>query len=122
LVLALRYIGTVPEHAFATPLRLEARDGAVAARVTLRSGQRLVAALNYARDEAEAAAILRQLNQHDFDTDLDETMGYWRSWAATAEYAGPYQEIVQRSALALKLCIFEPTGAIVAAPTTSLPE
>jgi GH15 family glucan-1,4-alpha-glucosidase len=122
LVLALRYIGTIPEQALAEPMRLEAREGAQVARLTLRSGQRLVAALNYARDEAEAARMLRELNQHDFDADLDETMGYWRGWAAAAEYDGPYQQIVQRSALALKLCIFEPTGAIVAAPTTSLPE
>jgi GH15 family glucan-1,4-alpha-glucosidase len=82
----------------------------------------LIVALNYARDEVEASALLRALNQHDFDVDLDETLGYWHSWSALTEYAGPYQQIVQRSALALKLCIFEPTGAIVAAPTTSLPE
>ena len=122
LVLAIRYAGTIPDHALDEPLRLEPRDDALVVRVSLLAGQRVSAVLNYARDVAEARRILAELNQHDFDADLDETLGYWRTWAAQVAYDGPYQRLIQRSALALKLCIFEPTGAIVAAPTTSLPE
>ncbi|MEO7000249.1 MAG: glycoside hydrolase family 15 protein, partial [Ktedonobacterales bacterium] len=80
------------------------------------------AALNYARNETEARQILARLPRHDLDADLDETMSFWREWSAQCQYNGPYQEVILRSALALKLCTFEPTGAIVAAPTTSLPE
>jgi len=91
-------------------------------RVTLQAGERLVAALNYARDQDEAERAIAQLAHHPFERDLFETLTYWIAWSARHKYSGPYQQAVTRSALALKLCIFEPTGAIVAAPTTSLPE
>jgi GH15 family glucan-1,4-alpha-glucosidase len=53
---------------------------------------------------------------------LRETLAYWWRWIAGVRYAGRYPETVWRSALALKLMTYAPTGAIVAAPTTSLPE
>jgi GH15 family glucan-1,4-alpha-glucosidase len=53
---------------------------------------------------------------------LTETMQYWRRWLAQCRYTGRWREIVHRSAMMLKLMTFAPTGAIVAAPTCSLPE
>lgn len=60
--------------------------------------------------------------QKDMAVIYGETETYWEWWMSKCSYVGPYREIVQRSALALKLMIFEPTGSIVAALTTSLPE
>src|SRR5205085_3536392 len=54
--------------------------------------------------------------------ELAHTLHCWRKWLANCNYHGPYLEEVQRSALALKMLTYAPTGAIVAAPTTSLPE
>ncbi|PCH40589.1 glycoside hydrolase family 15 protein [Wolfiporia cocos MD-104 SS10] len=53
---------------------------------------------------------------------LDSTIKYWNSWIRRSTYDGAWKEAVHRSALALKLLIYEPTGAVVASPTFSLPE
>lgn len=100
----------------------QGEDGLVEVTAPLVEGQRLAVALSYARDKAEAEQMLSALLKQDFDADLHETRHYWTAWSAKMTYDGPYREMAQRSALTLKLCAFEPTGAIIAAPTTSLPE
>jgi GH15 family glucan-1,4-alpha-glucosidase len=53
---------------------------------------------------------------------LDETTLFWKSWLARSTYTGRWREILQRSAITLKLMTYAPTGGIVAAPTAGLPE
>ena len=93
------------------------------AQMTLREGERLLFVLGMER----SAAAARRLVEHDlprrnFDWELAHTLHCWRTWLKQCTYNGPYSEEVRRSALALKLLTYTPTGAIVAAPTTSLPE
>jgi len=94
-------------------------DGGLAGRLAVRPGERHWVSVSYHRGKrysVESAAA------QDLDAALRETVGYWSRWSAQSTYDGPYAALVRRSALVLKLLTFSPTGAIVAAPTTSLPE
>lgn len=64
----------------------------------------------------------RNFNEAELNDILKDTVNFWRSWLSKCTYEGRWRETVYRSALVLKMLTFAPTGAIVAAPTTSLPE
>jgi GH15 family glucan-1,4-alpha-glucosidase len=83
---------------------------------TLQEGTHKWFVMTFDEDE------VRPIGWHDCDAALDDTVKFWDAWSAKMQYTGPYHAEVERSALALKLMCHEPTGAIVAAPTTSLPE
>jgi GH15 family glucan-1,4-alpha-glucosidase len=66
--------------------------------------------------------VPRQYSEAETRDAFENTVAYWRKWIAQSRYQGRWREMVHRSALTLKLLVYEPTGALVAAPTTSLPE
>jgi alpha,alpha-trehalase len=100
-------------------VRLEQRDGEVTGRFTVKAGERRWIVLTCADDPDRADEALYPVR---LDAQLERTLEYWTHWTRQCTYAGPYRAEVERSALVLKLLTYEPTGAIVAAPTTSLPE
>ncbi len=92
------------------------RGGAAAvARPVLEEGDTL--ALSLSRRGSP-----RPLDMVEVDALLATTLSYWQRWVRRSRYSGRYREMVERSALTLKLLVHQPTGALVAAPTTSLPE
>ena len=95
----------------------EYRDESVGSTFSLRNGERALLALVATHDQP--IPIPRR---HEVERRLDDTIGVWRDWLDNWEYDGPWADHLARSALALKLMSFEPKGALVAAPTTSLPE
>jgi GH15 family glucan-1,4-alpha-glucosidase len=93
-------------------------DGRAGGRARLSSGASLQASLTLAN---QGPAVLPPLGEWSRAA-LDRTVHWWQSWVSIARYDGPCRAAVIRSALALKLMVFAPSGAVVAAPTTSLPE
>lgn len=76
----------------------------------------------FALDQAGSAIAPRGCAHAEAEHEFNATVAYWRRWLQQSRYRGRWREMVHRSALTLKLLTYAPTGAIVAAPTTSLPE
>ncbi|WP_327399216.1 glycoside hydrolase family 15 protein [Streptomyces sp. NBC_01288] len=97
---------------------LECDDVDVWADFKLDEGESEVFALDQVDGEVTSRPCARQEAEDEFAS----TVAYWRRWISQSRYRGRWREMVHRSALTLKLLTYAPTGAIVAAPTTSLPE
>lgn len=89
----------------------------VVADVALRQGDTALFVLEVMPADGRVRACADEV-----DSLFDATAAFWRGWIGRSTYTGRWRERVERSALALKLLCHEPSGGIVAAPTTSLPE
>jgi GH15 family glucan-1,4-alpha-glucosidase len=98
--------------------RLEMHQRGCTARFSLSEGETVMFFLQ----QECSACIAAQPHLNEADDEFHATISFWRNWISQCSYTGRWREMVHRSALTLKLLTFEPTGAIVAAPTCSLPE
>jgi GH15 family glucan-1,4-alpha-glucosidase len=105
--------------ALSTRIPLQVRGGAAAAEFTLEEGQSAIFVLQETGSDGDCQACV---SQEEAEEVFRQTIDFWRRWLSKCTYTGRWREMVHRSALVLKLLTYAPTGAIVAAPTTSLPE
>ncbi len=105
--------------ALTASITLQSDGDGVVSKFTLREGESAVFVL---REVLPGAEWSNYLSKEEAENLFRDTVDYWRRWLSRCKYTGRWREMVHRSALALKLLTFDPTGAIVAAPTTSLPE
>jgi GH15 family glucan-1,4-alpha-glucosidase len=96
---------------------LQAQGGDVRAEVTLTQGEAAGVILESGSDAPPRAPARDELLQM-----AEGTIGDWRAWLHRSTYTGRWREIVQRSAMTLRLMTYAPTGALVAAPTAGIPE
>ncbi|MFW5789535.1 MAG: glycoside hydrolase family 15 protein [Spirochaetota bacterium] len=94
-------------------------NGAAVATFTLSEGETTTFILQEVERDSGCGGSLPEPESEQLFRD---TVTYWRNWISQSTYTGRWREMVHRSALILKLLTYKPTGAIVAAPTTSLPE
>jgi GH15 family glucan-1,4-alpha-glucosidase len=101
--------------ALSAPVALEPTRAGVTAEFELRAGERRTFVLE-SGDQASPP------DEQETQRLRNETARFWRDWLGQSNYTGRWREMVHRSALTLKLLSYRPSGAIVAAATTSLPE
>lgn len=92
------------------------KDDVVVSTFAISAGQSVAFVLSWCPSHAPAPDI------PDPEAALAETLAFWQDWTQECTYNGPYREAVVRSSIALKAMTYGPSGGIVAAPTTSLPE
>ena len=99
-----------------TQQHVHTEDAIATAEFTLRQGERSSFVLTHARTKEDPP---RRIN---IEKALQQTKRFWKGWCDINKYDGPWKDAVERSLITLKALTYRPTGGIVAAPTTSLPE
>ncbi|HEX6010881.1 MAG TPA: glycoside hydrolase family 15 protein [Geminicoccaceae bacterium] len=113
---ALRAIAGPDMTVLRTPAPLRGEGLTTRGEFTVAEGETVPFTLTYAPSHQAAPGAI------DPSTALTETEAFWREWSSRCAAAGPWSEAVRRSLITLKALTYSPTGGIVAAPTTSLPE
>ncbi|MEJ2696263.1 MAG: glycoside hydrolase family 15 protein [Candidatus Sulfobium sp.] len=103
------------------PMALKHRHD-IAGSCMVSKGERRRISILYRKPEHLDEGLISVPGISELDRRLDETVDWWRAWSSEGRIDGPYEQMVRRSAVVLKGLSNAPTGAIAAAPTTSLPE
>ena len=115
-----RTFGGPNQVVISSPIETEIDDSTMVGTFTVSAGQRIGFALRWAPPEGPSPDPLAP---EEVVARVEDTIEAWRSWEAEHDiYEGPHRELVRLSSRVLKGLTYRPTGAIVAAPTTSLPE
>ncbi|MBB6611585.1 glycoside hydrolase family 15 protein [Pontibacter sp. Tf4] len=93
-------------------------EGNATAQFIVQPGEQILFSMSYS---GQCPVVLPELPKTGLNR-MHQTIAYWENWSSRCQYKGVYEQAVKRSALVLKLLAHAPSGAIVAAPTTSLPE
>ena len=112
----IRAIGGPDALSLWTDVATEGRGLTTQAEFTVRAGERVPFVLMWHPSHASSPSPVDPMHE------LDDTMDWWKTWCGRCAYQGPWRDEVIRSLITLKALTFEPTGGMVAAPTTSLPE
>jgi len=99
-----------------TRIDLQPDDKTHVAEFTVRAGERVPFVLTWFPSHEDLPKPV------DAEQALDDTESFWREWLSDCQYEGDYRDAVHTSLIVLKALTYQPTGGIVAAPTTSLPE
>jgi GH15 family glucan-1,4-alpha-glucosidase len=105
-----------------SPVHMAGRNMAHEGAFTVRAGDRVPFVLSWRPSHLPVSDPAVADDAQDAEESLEATTRFWSEWSAGCTYNGPYREAVMRSLITLKALTYEPTGGIVAAPTTSLPE
>jgi GH15 family glucan-1,4-alpha-glucosidase len=112
----VRFVAGPDALLFRSPAAVEVGDQRVSAQITVTKGSRIPLELIWSPSHEPVPALM------DAEEALRATDAFWREWSGRCTYQGRWRDLVVRSLITLKAMTYAPTGAIVAAPTCSLPE
>lgn len=107
-----------PTVIFTKKLKPGMKGEGVVARIRLQEGQ----AISFVLRDDISNHVTQGVTTEVLDQQQQSTQDYWYNWISKSKYKGRWREVVSRSLMILKMLTYEPTGAIIAAPTFSIPE
>jgi GH15 family glucan-1,4-alpha-glucosidase len=116
---SVKFVGKKESLILESDVPTSIEDASIFSSISMKAGEKKRILLTHKGPETNTN---EGIQFQDCENCLERTIKYWEEWAQKCTHQGKYRDLIIRSTLALKLMTYEPTGAFVAAPTTSLPE